>query len=188
MTRKNRSIADIAAARGVDPVEAMIDLALETDFSQFFLQPITNRDMGHVQAILSHPNTIMTFSDSGAHVSQIMDSSIHSTFLAYWVRERAAFALEDAVRMITRAPAQAWGFQDRGLIREGMIADMNVFDPQSIEPELPEVAHDLPGNGVRLTQRCRGILATVVSGQLLFLDGEHTGALPGRLLRGPLAQ
>ena len=184
---RNPSVASIAAVRGIDPVEAMIDLALETDFNQFFQQPVSNLDMAHVEAILRHPQTVVTFSDSGAHVSQIMDSSIPTTLLAYWVRERGLFSLEEGVRMITLAPARAWGFHDRGLVREGMVADLNVFDPARILPALPEVRRDLPGNGLRLTQRCQGILATIVSGQVLLLHGEHTGALPGKLLRGSLA-
>ena len=73
----------------------------------------------------------MTFSDSGAHVSQIMDSSIQTHLLAHWVRDRQAFTLEEAVRMITLAPATAWGFADRGLVREGLVADLNVFDPDT---------------------------------------------------------
>ena len=183
---QNPSVASIAASRGIDPVEAMIELALETDFNQFFQQPVSNLDMAHVQAILRHPRTVVTFSDSGAHVSQIMDSSIPTTLLAYWVRERGLFSLEEGVRMISLAPARAWGFHDRGLVREGMAADLNVFDPARILPALPEIRRDLPGNGLRLTQKCQGILATVVSGQVLLVNGEHTGALPGKLLRGSL--
>jgi N-acyl-D-amino-acid deacylase len=183
----HRSVAQIAAERGLDPVDAMIELALETDFEQFFFQPVSNLNLDDVAEILRHPRTIMTFSDSGAHVSQIMDSSIHSTFLAYWVRERKMFTLEDAIRMITLAPARAWGLRDRGLIREGMVADLNVFDPERICPELPQVATDLPGNGMRLVQKCSGIHATVVSGAVVLMKGEHSGRYPGQLLRGPLA-
>jgi N-acyl-D-amino-acid deacylase len=181
------SVAEIALQRQVDPVDAMIDLSLETNFEQFFFQPVSNVNLDDVADILQHPRTIMTFSDSGAHVSQIMDSSIHSTFLAYWVRERQLFTLEDAVRIITLAPARAWGLHDRGLIREGMVADLNIFDPETIRPDLPQVARDLPGSGVRLTQKCSGIHATVVSGKVMLKNGEHTGLYPGKLLRGPLA-
>jgi len=116
-----------------------------------------------------------------------MDSSIHSTFLAYWVRERKLFTLEDAIRMITLAPARAWGLRDRGLIREGMVADLNFLDPERIRPELPQVSMDLPGNGMRLVQKCSGIHATVVSGTVVLMKGEHSGRYPGQLLRGPLA-
>ena len=74
----------------------------------------------------------MTFSDSGAHLSQIADSSIHTHLLGHWVRDREEFTLEEAVRMITLAPALAWGFADRGLVRAGMAADLNVFDPAHV--------------------------------------------------------
>lgn len=178
------SLADIARERSLDPVDALIELALERDFDQFFFQPVSNERMQDVEAILRHPRVIMTFSDSGAHVGQIMDSSIHTTFLAYWVRERKAFALEEAVRMITSAPAQAWGMADRGIVAEGMVADLNIFDPDTIGPQMPSVAKDLPGGGTRLVQKSAGIRATFVAGVPVLVNGEHTGALPGRLIRG----
>ena len=90
--------------------------------------------------------------------------------------------------MLTLAPATAWGFADRGLVREGFVADLNVFDPDTVGPEMPVVVHDLPAGAKRLTQRCRGVKATVVNGQVLLDHGKHTGAMPGRLLRGPLAR
>jgi N-acyl-D-aspartate/D-glutamate deacylase len=85
-------------------------------------------------------------------------------------------------------PATLWGFADRWLVREGFAADLVVFDPDTIAPEMPEVAHDLPAGTRRLVQRARGIAATVVNGEVLLRDGKHTGALPGQLLRGPLAR
>ena len=125
----------------------------------------------------------MTFSDAGAHVSQISDVSIQTHLLAYWVRQREAFTLEEAVRMITLAPATAWGFADRGLAREGFVADLNVFDAERVGPELPTVQHDLPAGARRLVQKAAGFRATVVAGEVVIEDGAHTGALPGGLLR-----
>jgi N-acyl-D-aspartate/D-glutamate deacylase len=136
---------------------------------------------------MRHPRSVMTFSDSGAHVSQIADFSIQTHLLAYWVRERQEFTLEEAVRMLTLAPSSAWGFHDRGLLREGMRADINVFDPSTIGPEMPTVVNDLPGGARRLVQRASGFKSTIVNGGVLIRDGEHTGAYPGRLLRGSLA-
>ena len=178
------SVNEVAAQRGVHPVEAMLDLAVESDFHQCFVFPATGTDPDDLYEVMSHPRCVMTFSDSGAHVSQIMDSSIHTQLLAYWVRDRQKFTLEEAIRMITLATATAGGFHDRGLLREGLVADINVFDPDTIGPELPVVAHDLPAGAPRLKQRATGIKATVVAGQTVLRDGEHTGALPGRLLRG----
>jgi N-acyl-D-amino-acid deacylase len=184
----HRSLDEIARERGCDPVEAMIDLALERDFDAFFLQPIANEDQDIALELMKLPRAVVTFSDSGAHVSQLMDSSLQTHLLAYWVREQQAFTLEQAVRMLTLVPATQWGFADRGLVREGLAADFVVFDPNTIAAEMPEVVHDLPAGARRLTQRCRGIKATVVNGRTLLRDGKHTGALPGRLLRGPLAR
>jgi N-acyl-D-amino-acid deacylase len=178
----NPSVADLADERGIDPVELMIDLALATDFQQLFVQVIP-QDTDDLLALLRHPNTVMTFSDSGAHVSQILDSSIQTHLLGYWVRERQEFTVEEAVRMLTAVPAAAWGFADRGLVREGMVADLNVFDPARISPELPTVATDLPAGAKRLKQKSVGIRATIVGGQVVLRDGDHTGALPGQLLR-----
>ena len=184
----HRSVAEIAQERRCDPVEAMIDLALEKDLDLFFLQPIANEDQDVALEIMRLPRAVVTFSDSGAHVSQLMDSSLQTHLLSHWVRTKQAFTLEQAIRMLTLVPATYWGFADRGLIREGMAADLMVFDPDTIAPEMPQVVHDLPAGAKRLIQKTRGIAATVVNGEVLLRDGEHTGALPGRLLRGPLAR
>jgi N-acyl-D-aspartate/D-glutamate deacylase len=184
----HRTVAEVARERGQHPAETMIDLALETDLERFFLQPLANEDQDYALELMRHPRTVTTFSDSGAHVSQLMDSSLQSHLLSHWVRERQAFTLEEAVRMLTLVPATLWGFADRGLVREGMTADLVVFDPARIGAEMPEVVDDLPAGARRLVQRARGIAATVVNGQILLREGKHTGALPGRLLRGPLAR
>lgn len=183
----NPTVREVANARGVDPVEAMIDLALEWNFDLLFIQNELPPN-STMKAVLKHPRTAMCFSDTGAHVTQIADSSLQTYLLAYWVREREDFTIEEAVRMMTLQPARAWGFHDRGLVREGMVADLNVIDPQTVAPLYPRVVSDFPGGAKRLDQRSVGIKATIVCGEPLVLDGEHTGALPGRLLRGPLAQ
>jgi len=185
----NPTVAEVAAARGVSPAAAMIDLALETDFAVLFIQPsLYPQSEDVLLEVMRHPRTVMTFSDSGAHLSQISDSSIHTYLLGYWVRDREEFTLEEAVRMLTLAPAMAWGFSDRGLLREGMVADVNVFDPASVGPAVPEVVADLPGGGNRLSQRSHGFTATVVAGEVTILDGTPTGATPGRLVRNRLVQ
>lgn len=184
----NPTVAELAAKRSADPVELVIDLSLEKDFNQFFVQATGSGRLNpeEVLEVMRHPRTVMTFSDTGAHVSQIIDCSIQVHLLAYWTRERQAFTLEEAVRMVTLAPARAWGFHDRGLLREGMAADLNVIDFKRLAPELPRLVHDLPAGARRLIQRSKGIRATVVGGKTLFRDGVHTGELPGRLLRGSM--
>jgi N-acyl-D-aspartate/D-glutamate deacylase len=177
------SIAAIAAQRGVHPVEAVIDLALERGLNRFFVQANTRQEAETTVSIMRHPRTVMTFSDAGAHVSQIADSSIHAHLLAYWVNKRSVFSVEEAVRMITFAPARAWGLARRGLVAPGMIADLNVINLPALKPEVPRVASDLPTGARRLIQRCAGIRATIVGGQVLLDEGEHTGAFPGQLIR-----
>jgi N-acyl-D-aspartate/D-glutamate deacylase len=184
----HRTVAEIARERGVDPAEAMIDLALEKNLERFFVHPVANEMQEDVLEMMRNPRAVVTFSDSGAHVSQIVDSSLQTHLLSHWVRDKQAFTLEQAVRMLTLVPATLWGFADRGLVREGFAADLVVFDPDTIAPEMPEVAHDLPAGARRLVQRARGIAATVVNGEVLLRDGKHTGALPGQLLRGPRAR
>ena len=188
MVMPNPTIGELVAQSGQDPVDLMIELSLERDFNLFFVENtgVAIIEPEDLLQIMKHPRTIMTFSDSGAHVSQIADSSIQVHLLSYWTRERQAFTLEEAVRMVTFAPARAWGFHDRGLLREGMMADLNVIDYKNLAAEYPKVSYDLPAGARRLTQHSKGIHATVVAGKTLFRDGAHTGALPGQLLRGSL--
>ena len=177
------SMAQLAAERGVHPVELMIDLSLEHDFDIFFRQPIANENQDHVLEMMKHPRSVVTFSDSGAHVAQIMDSSLQTHLLSYWVREREAFTLEEAIRQITYNTATHWGFHDRGLVREGMAADLLVLDPDTVGARMPEVVHDLPAGAKRLKQTAVGIKNTIVNGEILLTDNEPSGANPGKLLR-----
>ncbi len=177
------SMAELAQAKGVHPVELMIDMALERDLKMFFRQPIANEDQSQVLDMMKHPRSVITFSDSGAHVSQIMDSSLQTHLLSYWVREKQAMTLEEAVKQITYNTATMWGLHDRGLLREGMAADLVVFDANTIGARMPDVVHDLPAGAKRLKQTADGILNTVVNGEILLTNNEHSGAVPGRLLR-----
>ena len=177
------SMAEIARGKGIHPVELMIDMALERDLKMFFRQPIANEDQAQVLDMMKHPRSVITFSDSGAHVSQIMDSSLQTHLLSYWVREKQAMTLEDAIKQITYNTATMWGLHDRGLLREGMAADLVVFDADTIGAKMPEVVHDLPAGAKRLKQTADGILNTVVNGEILLTNNDHSGAVPGRLLR-----
>ncbi|MGB0552190.1 MAG: N-acyl-D-amino-acid deacylase family protein [Alphaproteobacteria bacterium] len=182
------SIAQIGKERGITSAAAMIEVAIEDDLNAFFRQPLANENQDDALALMKHPRSNVTFSDSGAHVSQIMDSSLQTHLLSHWVREREALTLEEAVRMITYDTATNWGFHDRGLLREGMTADITVFDADKVEPCMPTVENDLPSGSKRLKQYADGMLATVVAGQTVLKEKKHTGALPGQLLRGPLAR
>ena len=179
----NPTVADEARRRGVDPVEAMIDLALEHDFDLFFVQSLVPQDDELLMRVLRHPRTAMCFSDSGAHVSQVFDSSIYTHLLAYWVRERQAFTIEEAIAMITSRPAHVWRLGDRGRLAPGYAADIAVFDPETVAPLMPKVVHDLPGQAPRIEQRAAGFKATIVNGKVLTYDGQPSEDRPGRLLR-----
>ncbi len=169
------------------PIDVFFDVAVANNLDIFFIQAAANQDQSVVLDLMKHPFAIPTFSDSGAHVTQIMDSSIQTHLLGHWVRNEKAFSLEEAIHRMTLVPARAWGFDDRGVLAEGKASDINIFDSESVSPNLPELLHDLPSGAARLRQTSVGIKATIVNGEILVEDGETTGATPGMLLRGPLA-
>jgi N-acyl-D-amino-acid deacylase len=179
----NATVADEARRRGVDPVEAMIDVALEHELDVFFVQILAPQPEDELVALMRHPRTAMCFSDSGAHVSQIFDSSIYTHLLAYWVRERQALSLEEAVQMITAQPAALWRLHDRGQLVPGYAADITIFDAARVAPSMPRVRNDLPGGARRIEQRAEGIAATIVNGDVFTRDGEATDVRAGHLLR-----
>ncbi len=179
------SLDEIARQRSCHPVEAMMDLMLENE-DLVFVQPLMNNRPDDVLGLLRHPRTLATFSDSGAHVCQEMGSSLQTHMLSYWVRDKQAFTLEEAVRKLAFENASAWNIADRGLLRTGMAADIVVFDEAEVKPCLPTVEHDLPGGARRLVQKAEGIDATIVNGAVTLEHGESTGAVPGAVIRGPL--
>ena len=143
-----------------------------------------NQNLDELGNLFESKNIFPSLGDAGAHVSQIMDSSLQTHLLSHWVREKQALSLEDAVRQLTHHAATQWGMHDRGLVREGMNADLVIFDPDTVGPAMPEVTNDLPAGAKRLRQVAVGIKNTVVNGEVFLEDNEHTGALAGRLFRG----
>lgn len=180
------SVADVAKQRGVEPVDAFIDLALENHLKLFFIQPSNNEDQDFCLSLIRHPRSAVTFSDAGAHVATTINP-IHGHLLGHWVRNEKALTLEAAIRKITFDIASFWGLKGRGWVHEGYHADLVIFDPDTIAPGMPELRHDLPAGAPRIDQKSDGIMATIVNGQVLIRNNEHTGAHPGRLLRGPMA-
>ena len=178
------TVAEIAERRGEHPVGAMIDMMIE-DEDRIFVQPLVNETPEAVGGMLRHSRALATFSDSGAHVCQEMGSSLQTHMLSYWVRDRQAFSLEEAVRMLTFDNASAWELPDRGLVRRGWAADLVLFDEARVKPRLPTVETDLPGGARRLVQKADGVAATIVNGAVTLENGEATGDTPGALLRGP---
>lgn len=180
----DRSLADIAAARGGDPVDTLLDLALEADLDVQFGVPIMNTDDDAVGQLLRHPAGVIALSDAGAHVDTLADQGFTTTLLARWARDLGVLPLADAVRRITAVPAALYGLHGRGQLRAGWAADVTVFDPSRLGLERTELVRDLPGGAARLIQRPIGIEHVLVNGTLLIDRGVQTDARSGHLLRG----
>jgi N-acyl-D-aspartate/D-glutamate deacylase len=177
-------LAARAAREGHSAAAEFLRLVDAHDGAVLLNWPVQNADFDAIEAMLDDPNIIMGLADAGAHATQIMDASQATFFLQHWVRERGHFTIEEAVRRVTSDTATFLGLADRGTLTEGAHADVNVIDLDALHLELPEIVHDFPGDAPRYVQRCRGIEATIVNGELFMERGEHTGALAGRLLRG----
>ena len=180
------TVESLARSRSQHPVEVILDSVVKNE-NQMFIQPLVNEEPAHVLGILQHPRTLATFSDSGAHVCQEMGSSLQTHMLNYWVRQKQAFTLENAVKMLTLDNALAWDIVGRGLIRENYAADLVLFEESRIRPQLPKVHHDLPGGAPRLVQKSEGIAYTVVNGQVTLENGCATGEHSGQMVKGRLA-
>ena len=138
--------------------------------------------MDAVEELLDHPRMAIGLGDSGAHVGLIMDASLPTWFLLHWVRDRAKYTIEDAIRRMTSDTAALFGIADRGVLRPGAFADVNVIDLDALALRLPEFVHDFPAGAGRYVQRADGYRATVVNGALFVEHGEPTGAHAGRTL------
>ena len=182
--RPEDALLAVAAARGITPVEAFIDLAIETDGRLLLSWPLLNQSVDAIGAMLGEPEVLLGLADAGAHVGQTMDASAPTYLLTYWVRERGALSIEDAVRRLTSDTAGTFGIRDRGRVSPGAFADLNVIDWDELALPVPEFAHDFPHGAGRFLQRARGYDATIVNGQVFMESGEHTGALAGTLVRG----
>lgn len=178
-----KSVAEIAREQNKDVLDAFLDLALEENLETEFERREVNSDEVAMKALLTSPYTIVGQSDGGAHVVFRTDYSYSTYLLSHWVREKEIMSLEDAIRKLTFIPASLFGLYDRGLVRQGMAADLMVFDPASIAPLEPGEAYDLPGGSRRRKQLAKGIEMTVVNGEVLIEKGEHTGAYPGKVAR-----
>ena len=185
-----QSIASIAARLGRDPADLAYDMLLENDGKTILYRPLSNYsycNLDTVHDMIAHPDTLVGLGDGGAHVGVLCDASAFSFMLTHWTRDRTrgdTFALPWAIKRITSDNARAIGLGDRGRLSVGMKADINVIDYGAMQLTHPEVAYDLPGGGRRLIQKTRGFDATIVAGVPVYRDGESTGALPGRAIRG----
>ena len=145
-------------------------------------------DLSQLHTQLQNPNTLLSLADGGAHCGYICDASMPTFMLTHWARDRRrgpTLPLELMVQRQTRDTARVYGLHDRGLVAPGLRADLNIIDYGRLRLEAPRVVFDLPAGGRRLVQSAQGYRATLVAGVPIFENGERTGALPGRLLRGP---
>ena len=186
------SIAARAARAGREPIELAYDLIADGDGGTMLYLPALNFAGGHLDAVgemLRHAHTVPGLGDGGAHVGTISDGSFPTTLLAHWGRDRPTgrIDLPFLIQRQCRDTARTVGLLDRGVLTPGYRADLNVIDFEQLRPRRPEVHADLPAGGRRLLQRADGYLHTVVAGEEIMRDGEPTGALPGRLVRGPQA-
>ena len=184
------SVGGMAEAAGVTPMEMMYDLLLRDDGRELFYQPLGGYftyNFDFFRKNMQHPNVLFGLSDGGAHCGVIADAGMPTFILTHWARDRTKgemFPLVFLVRKLTSDTAKAYGLNDRGQLKEGMLADINIIDFERLRLFRPEAVYDLPAGGRRLVQRAEGYRYTVKSGEVTFQDGEHTGALPGGLVRG----
>ncbi|MBO0727641.1 MAG: amidohydrolase family protein [Acidimicrobiaceae bacterium] len=186
----DRTVAAMAAASGAAPDEQLYDLMLQFHGSHLLMVPFFNYSFGNHDAIremLLHPAGVSGLGDGGAHCFLICDASVPTFMLTHWARDRRrgpGLSLEYVVKKQTFDTAQLYGLGDRGLLAEGLKADINVIDFDHLALGMPYMAHDLPAGGARLLQGATGYVATIVSGQVTRRGGVDTGARPGRLVRG----
>ena len=179
-----RSIADMAAELGVEPADAMLDLALAEDFrTEFRWRTETPEWTDAVGTAQLDPRMIVGTSDGGAHLARDDGADWSSYFLRSWVLDRKVWSLEEGIRQITQVPAALLGFADRGTVQVGKHADLMIFDPDTIGPWKKEFVNDLPGGVGRYKAWGKGVRATIVNGVPIVVDGELTGALPGQVVR-----
>ncbi|HEX2590613.1 MAG TPA: amidohydrolase family protein, partial [Rhizomicrobium sp.] len=187
---REHSVGAMAKEAGVPAVEYMYDLLLRADGKELFYQPLggyVTYNFDFFRKNIEHPNVLFGLSDGGAHCGVIADAGMPTFILTHWARDRTKgdqFPLEFLVKKLSSETAKAYGMHDRGELKPGFLADLNIIDFDALRLHRPEAVHDLPAGGRRLVQRVEGYRYTVKSGQVTFEDGVSTGALPGTLVRG----
>jgi N-acyl-D-aspartate/D-glutamate deacylase len=185
-----RSLAGLAAARDVSALEVAYDEMARDEGTGLLYLPILNYatgDLDHVYDMLQHPRGLLGLSDGGAHTGTICDGSMPTFMLTHWTRDRVrgdTLPLEYVVKKQTHDTARLYGMTDRGTVEPGALADFNLIDYEGLALEAPFVSNDLPAGGKRLLQRASGYAMTIKKGIVTFENGQSTGEVPGRLLRG----
>ncbi|HET6793213.1 MAG TPA: amidohydrolase family protein, partial [Acidimicrobiales bacterium] len=184
------SVAAVATREGRQPEDVVLDWLLERDGRALLFAPLASYVDGDLEAIremMTHPRTVLGLSDGGAHCGLICDASMPTYLLSHWARDRSRgprLDVETVVHLQTGRTAEVYGLTDRGTIQPGKRADLNLVDLEGLRLHAPEMVFDLPAGGRRLIQRVDGYAMTTVAGTVTFEDGQPTGALPGRLVRG----
>jgi N-acyl-D-aspartate/D-glutamate deacylase len=174
---EQRTIGELARAAGRDPLDVMLDLALEEDLGTVFNAMLLNSDEAAVGEMLRHPASLVSLSDAGAHLTFFNDAGFGLHLLGHWVRERGALTLAEAARKLTGVPAALFGLRGRGALKAGYAADLLLFDPREVDRGPKQRVFDLPGGHARLTTPARGVHGVWVNGQ------RDLGRLPGCVLR-----
>jgi N-acyl-D-aspartate/D-glutamate deacylase len=181
---EGKTVAQIAQERGVDGVDALLDLTLEDDLDNEFTVQSWNTRVDRMAELLNDRSVLLGLGDGGAHLDMLCDSGYPTYVLGTWVRERKVLTLEEAVRRMTSDPADFFGIRDRGRLRPGLAADIVVFSEKEVSSGgRPERLYDLPGGGKRMVMRSKGIEYTLVNGEVTWEKGALTGAAAGKVLR-----
>lgn len=178
-----KTIQEVADMQGKRPVDAYLDLAIADQMRSQFQTAIFNYDDAGVERLIRDERFLIGLSDGGAHVDFLCDAGYATALLAIWVRQRQVLSLEQAIHRLTAVPAALFGIPQRGTLAPGKVADLVLFDPETVAAKTPEYAYDFPRQGRRLIARAEGVMATFVAGTQVYAQDTHTGALPGRVLR-----
>ena len=178
----DQSVAARAKAAGEHPASWLYDFFLENDGKNLIYIPAANYN-ADIPRLLQHPFTVSALGDGGAHVGSICDTSANIYVLTKWVKKESKVELAKAIHLLTQQPASLYSLTDRGMMGVGKKADVNVIDIDRLQLKTPHIVHDLPAGGKRFLQNAEGLEATIVAGEITFLQGQPTGALPGKLVR-----
>ena len=182
-TPPDQNLEAVAEANNEHWVETFVRLSDETDGRALFNLRMFNQSLKELGDLFKSEHIFPSLGDAGAHVSQIMDAGWSTFTLSYWIREAGIYSLGEGIRRMTSGPARVLGLKDRGALQPGLKADINVFDPDKVAERQPVLVHDFPGGAPRYIQKSLGYKTTIVNGEVTLVDGEHTGARAGKVLR-----
>ena len=179
----DQSLASLAEAALEQPAETFLRMAKESDGKTLFTLRSFNKNLNALGNLLSCDHCLPGLGDAGAHVSQVMDGGWATFVLSHWCRDLGHYSIGEAVRRVSSAPARIMGLRDRGLLKTGMRADVNVIDLDALHEKMPQIVHDFPHGAPRFIQKAVGYRATVCNGTVILRDDEHTGARGGEVIR-----